>query len=120
MSLSLTDLNAKAGLDETYLPGLVALGQGYDIYKDYADQKSFLYQLFDFSKVTVKEVKIKSNKGTTTYKVPDIITFNDINSSSQTSLVEESLSPHSHQREQIASRKFDWVQKIHQHHQGED
>ena len=51
-----------------FLPGIEALGAGYDILGEYASAKSITFQLFDWRKEKPKKVSFKSE-----YVVPEIV-----------------------------------------------
>ena len=61
-------LRAAAKLPGNFLPGVEAIGAGYNIFAGYASAKSITSQLFDWSKAIKKPVPFKTD-----YSVPDLV-----------------------------------------------
>jgi hypothetical protein len=68
-SAALRLLRAEANLPETTLPGVEAVGAGYDPFLKYACADSITVQLFDWSMAPTKSVTIDGK----TYEVPSVV-----------------------------------------------
>lgn len=66
---ALQQLRLTADLDENTLPGVEAVGAGYNPFLQYASTSSITHQIFDWSNAATKKVEIKGKQ----YLVPEIV-----------------------------------------------
>jgi hypothetical protein len=87
VSASLRLLRAEASLPENTLPGVEAIGAGYDPFLQYACADSITVQLFDWNQAPTKSVTI----GGKTYQVPSVVDVQSHNTYNYTDAYGESI-----------------------------
>jgi hypothetical protein len=86
-SASLRLLRAESGLAENTLPGVEAIGAGYDPFLKYACADSITVQLFDWTMAQTKTVTIDGK----TYQVPSVVDVQSHNSYTYTDAYGQSI-----------------------------
>lgn len=86
-SASLRLLRADSGLPENTLPGVEAIGAGYDPFLHYACADSITVQLFDWDLATTKSITIDGN----TYQVPSMVDVQSNNTYNYTEAYGDSI-----------------------------